>query len=65
MSAWKKAGISVNKYFAISGKTLTKALKAEHQAVASRRFVTEVKSQTYKNGELLKTVDLSTGKELA
>lgn len=56
---------SVNKYFSISGKTLTKALKAEHQTVASRRFNTEVKSQSYKNGDLVKTVDLTTGKEVA
>ena len=56
---------SVNKYFTVSAKTVTKALKPEYQAKASRRFITEVKAQTYKDGELVKNVDLSTGKELS
>ena len=55
---------SVNKYFTVSAKTITKALKPEYQAKASRRFITEVKAQTFKNGELTKAVDLSTGKQL-
>lgn len=55
---------SANKYFAISAKTVTKALKPELQAKASRRFITEVKAQYIKNGEIQKAIDLSTGKEI-
>lgn len=55
---------SVNKYFAISAKTVTKALKPELQVKASRRFITDVKSQHIKNGEVTKNIDLTTGKEI-
>lgn len=55
---------SVNKYFTISAKTLTKALKPELQAKATRRYISEVKVQHIKNGEVVKTVDLTSGKEL-
>lgn len=55
---------SVNKYFAISAKTLTKALKPELQVKASRRFITEVKSQSIKNGEITKITELTTGKDI-
>ncbi|GMM27449.1 hypothetical protein DAMA08_001650 [Martiniozyma asiatica (nom. inval.)] len=65
MSAWKKAGISVNKYFSISGKTLTKALKPSLQTNASKRYITDVKAQTIKNGDVVKVIDLSSGKEIA
>lgn len=55
----------INKYFAISAKTLTKALKPELQAKASRRFITEVKVHQIKDGETVKVVDLTTGKDVA
>lgn len=55
---------SVNKYFAISAETLTKALKPELQNKAARRYITEVKAQYIKNGEVEKAIDLTTGKEL-
>lgn len=55
----------INKYFAISAKTVTKALKPDLQVKASRRFITEVKAQQIKNGEVVKATDLSTGKDLA
>lgn len=55
----------INKYFSISAKTVTKALKPELQAKASRRFITEVKVHQIKNGETVKVVDLTSGKEVA
>lgn len=54
----------INKYFAISAKTVTKALKPDLQAKASRRYITEVKVHQIKNGETVKVTDLSTGKDL-
>ncbi|KAG0689333.1 ATP-binding cassette permease mdl2 [Pichia californica] len=47
-------------YFAISAKTVTKALKPDLQAKASRRYITEVKVHQIKNGETVKVTDLST-----
>lgn len=54
----------INKYFAVSAKTVTKALKPELQAKASRRYITEVKVQQIKNGETVKVTDLTSGKDL-
>lgn len=54
----------INKYFAVSAKTITKALKPELATKASRRYVTEVKVQHIKDGETVKMTDLTTGKDL-
>lgn len=54
----------INKYFAISAKTVTKALKPELETKAARRYITEVKVQQIKNGETVKVTDLTSGKDL-
>lgn len=43
MSAYKQAGISLNKALAIAGKTVRSALKPEFKLAAEKRGFTEVK----------------------
>lgn len=54
----------INKYFAVSAKTVTKALKPELETKAARRYITEVNVQQIKNGETVKVTDLTSGKDL-
>lgn len=50
MSAYKQAGISLNRAMAIAAQTVRNALKAEAKAVAEKRGFTEVKVMTFENG---------------
>lgn len=50
MSAYKQAGISLNKALAIAARTVRASLKPEFKAVAERRGLTEVKVIKYENG---------------
>ena len=49
MSAYKQAGISLNKAFAIAAQTLRNSLKPEFKAAAERRGVVEAKVAVYEN----------------
>lgn len=64
MSTWQKAGFSINKYLTISARTVEKALKAEFKKDSEKRYASELIVQTIKGGEVVKAVDLQTGKEL-
>lgn len=55
----------INKYFTISAKAVQNALKQEVKGESDKRFVTELKVQTLKDGEVVKIVDLNTNKEIA
>lgn len=50
MSAYKQAGISLNRALAISAKAVRNALKPDVKAVAERRGFTEVKVMKFENG---------------
>ena len=51
MSAYKQAGISLNRALAIAAQTVRNSLKAEFKVAAERRGVTEVKVAKFENGE--------------
>ncbi|CAK7905694.1 ATP synthase subunit epsilon, mitochondrial [[Candida] anglica] len=50
MSAYKQAGISLNKALAISARAVRSALKPEFKTVADRRGLSEVKAIKIENG---------------
>lgn len=50
MSAYKQAGISLNKAMALSAQALRKSLKPEFKVAAERRGLTEAKMMKYENG---------------
>jgi hypothetical protein len=50
MSAYKQAGISLNKALSIAARTVRASLKPEFKAVAERRGVCEVKAIKISNG---------------
>lgn len=50
MSAYKQAGISINRAMAISAKALRNALKPDLKVAAERRGFTEAKVLKYENG---------------
>ncbi|RLV96654.1 hypothetical protein JA1_000233 [Spathaspora sp. JA1] len=50
MSAYKQAGISLNRAISIAAKTLRASLKPEFKVGAERRGVTEVKVIKFENG---------------
>lgn len=50
MSAYKQAGISLNKALSISARTVRSALKPEFKAVAERRGLSEVKAIKFEKG---------------
>ncbi|GEQ68766.1 hypothetical protein JCM33374_g2435 [Metschnikowia sp. JCM 33374] len=51
MSAYKQAGISLNRALAIAAKTVRNSLKAEYKVAAEKRGFTEVKVSRFENGE--------------
>lgn len=51
MSAYKQAGISLNKALAISARTVRNALKPEFRVAAEKRGETEVKVIKYESGK--------------
>ncbi|KAK7679081.1 hypothetical protein QCA50_017840 [Cerrena zonata] len=51
MSAYKQAGISLNRALAISARTVRNALKPEAKAAAERRGISDVKVIKYEKGE--------------
>lgn len=51
MSAYKQAGISLNKALSIAARTVRSSLKPEFKAAAERRGTTEVKVIKYENGD--------------
>ncbi|KAK6202832.1 mitochondrial ATP synthase epsilon chain-domain-containing protein [Scheffersomyces amazonensis] len=50
MSAYKQAGISLNKALSIAARTVRASLKPEAKAAAERRGFTEVKAIKIENG---------------
>ena len=50
MSAYKQAGISLNKAMAIAARAVRNSLKPEFKVAAERRGITEVKVMKYENG---------------
>lgn len=50
MSAYKQAGISLNKALAIAARTVRASLKPELRAVAEKRGETDVKAIKISNG---------------
>lgn len=50
MSAYKQAGISINRAMALSAKAVREALKPELKAAVERRGFTEAKVVRYENG---------------
>ncbi|KAM9908683.1 hypothetical protein OXX79_000232 [Metschnikowia pulcherrima] len=51
MSAYKQAGISLNRALAIAAQTVRNSLKADFKVAAERRGYTEVKVSKFENGE--------------
>ncbi|KAF7999775.1 F-type H+-transporting ATPase subunit epsilon [Metschnikowia aff. pulcherrima] len=51
MSAYKQAGISLNRALAIAAQTVRNSLKADFKVAAERRGFTEVKVAKFENGE--------------
>lgn len=51
MSAYKQAGISLNKALAVAAKTVRNSLKPEFKIAAEKRGFTEVKVSRFENGE--------------
>lgn len=58
MSAYKQAGISLNKALAISARTVRSALKPEFRVAAEKRGETEVKAIKYENGQASEAKEL-------
>ncbi|ODV98358.1 hypothetical protein PACTADRAFT_48136 [Pachysolen tannophilus NRRL Y-2460] len=58
MSAWEKAGISFNKYLALSARTVRRSLKQDLRVKAEKRDVTEAQVQTIKDGNITQTKPL-------
>lgn len=50
MSAYKQAGISLNRAMAIAAKTVRNSLKSDLRVAAERRGVTEVRVAKFENG---------------
>lgn len=50
MSAYKQAGISLNKAMSIAAKAVRSALKPEYKTVADRRGFSEVRAIKIENG---------------
>lgn len=50
MSAYKQAGISLNKAMAIAARAVRNSLKPEFKVAAERRGQTEVKVMKFENG---------------
>lgn len=50
MSAYKQAGISLNRALALSAKAVRNALKPEFKVAAEKRGFTEVKAIKIENG---------------
>ncbi|CUM66245.1 uncharacterized protein PRCAT00003905001 [Priceomyces carsonii] len=59
MSAYKQAGISLNKALALSAKALRSALKPEFKAAAEKRGTCEAKVAKFENGEATEAVPLN------
>lgn len=53
MSAYKQAGISLNRAMAIAGKATREALKSEFKVAAEKRGFTEAKVAKVENGASL------------
>ena len=51
MSAYKQAGISLNRALALSAKAVRSALKPEFKVAAERRGLAEVKAIKIENGK--------------
>ena len=51
MSAYKQAGVSLNKALAIAAQTLRNSLKPEFKAAAEKRGFVEAKVITFKDGK--------------
>lgn len=51
MSAYKQAGITLNRALAISAKTLRNALKPDIKASVERRGAAEIRVTKYENGK--------------
>lgn len=58
MSAYKQAGISLNRAMAIAAKTVRNSLKADLKVAAEKRGITEVKVAKYENGKATEPVAL-------
>lgn len=50
MSAYKQAGISLNRALAIAARTTRESLKAEFKVAAEKRGITEVRATRIENG---------------
>lgn len=50
MSAYKQAGISLNRALAVAAQTVRNSLKAEFKVAAESRGVTEIKVAKIENG---------------
>lgn len=58
MSAYKQAGISLNRAMAIAAKTVRNSLKADLKVAAEKRGITEAKVAKYENGKASEPVSL-------
>lgn len=58
MTAYKQAGISLNKALAIAARTVRNSLKPEAKANAERRGLVEAKAVKYENGVATETKNL-------
>ncbi|EHK49068.1 uncharacterized protein TrAtP1_000341 [Trichoderma atroviride] len=58
-AAWKAAGLTYNRFLAVSARAIRRSLKEDKRIVAERRATSELRFAPWKNGKAGETRDLN------
>ncbi|PTB43458.1 uncharacterized protein TrAFT101_002017 [Trichoderma asperellum] len=58
-AAWKAAGLTYNRFLAVSARAIRRSLKEDKRIVAERRATSELRFASWKNGKAGEPRDLN------